>query len=191
VTNEVGLDSNNQRFTLATGFEDIDNDGDQDLYVANDYGKNNLYRNDVDAAGQRRFVDIAGPANAEDTNSGMSVAWADYDRDGWMDLYVSNMFSYAGNRIMYQQKFKPETSEEVLAQFRRFAKGNTLLRNLGLGDQSEEGSSVQKFDDRSLQAAVNRGRWAWASRFMDINNDGWEDLVVANGFITTEDTGDL
>jgi hypothetical protein len=35
------------------------------------------------------------------------------------------------------------------------------------------------------------GRWAWGSRFVDLNNDGWEDLVVANGFISTEDTGDL
>ncbi len=191
VTESVGLDQNNQRFTLASGWEDIDNDGDLDLYVANDYGKNNLYRNDVDANGQRRFADIAGPAGAEDSNSGMSVSWADFDHDGWMDLYVSNMFSYAGNRIMYQNRFKPGTDQEILDQFRRFAKGNTLLRNLGMGESPSDSGNVQKFEDRSLQAAVNRGRWAWASRFVDINNDSWDDLVVANGFITTEDTGDL
>jgi hypothetical protein len=34
-------------------------------------------------------------------------------------------------------------------------------------------------------------RWAWGAQFVDLNNDGWEDLCVANGFITTEDTGDL
>ncbi len=35
------------------------------------------------------------------------------------------------------------------------------------------------------------GRWAWASKFVDINNDGLEDIYVANGFITQEDSGDL
>ena len=42
-----------------------------------------------------------------------------------------------------------------------------------------------------MEQGVTMGRWAWGSRFVDLNNDGWEDLVVANGFISTEDTGDL
>ena len=46
-------------------------------------------------------------------------------------------------------------------------------------------------NDVSIEQGVTMGRWAWGSRFVDLNNDGWEDLVVANGFISTEDTGDL
>jgi hypothetical protein len=38
---------------------------------------------------------------------------------------------------------------------------------------------------------VTLGRWAWASLFLDINNDSWEDVYVVNGFFTTPDTGDL
>jgi hypothetical protein len=38
---------------------------------------------------------------------------------------------------------------------------------------------------------VTLGRWAWCSKFVDFNNDGLDDLLVANGFITTEDSGDL
>jgi hypothetical protein len=43
----------------------------------------------------------------------------------------------------------------------------------------------------SENAGVTMGRWAWSSNFVDLNNDGWDDLVVANGFITGDDTDDL
>ena len=42
-----------------------------------------------------------------------------------------------------------------------------------------------------VEAGVEVGRWAWSSVFVDLNNDGWEDLVVANGFVTGPDTTDL
>ena len=53
-------------------------DGDQDLYVANDYGRNNLYRNDLDQNGVVKFVDIAAGAGVEDMSAGMSVSWVVY-----------------------------------------------------------------------------------------------------------------
>lgn len=176
VTNETGLSVNNSRFSLAAAWEDYDNDGDLDLYVANDFGRNNLYRNDGG-----RFVDMAAAAGVEDQASGMSVSWADYNHDGWMDVYVSNMFSAAGNRVTYQRKFRDGLSDETVSSLRRMARGNTLFQNRGDGT----------FGDTSEQAAVTLGRWAWASRFVDLNNDGWEDLVVANGYVTNDDTGDL
>ncbi len=176
VTTETGLDENNRRYSLAAAWEDYDNDGDQDLYVANDFGRNNLYRNDAG-----KFVDVAQAAAAEDSSPGMSVSWADYNRDGHVDLYVGNMFSAAGNRITYQPHFKDEASDEVKRRIQRFAKGNTLLASRG----------DDTFDDVSIPAAVNVGRWAWGSNFFDVNNDGWDDLIVANGFITTNDTSDL
>ena len=186
VTHQLGLDVNNRRWSFAAAWEDVDNDGDQDLYVANDYGVNNLFRNDVED-GQPTFVDVAAEHGAEDVASGMSVTWGDYDRDGWMDVYVSNMFSSAGNRITFQSKFKPELSIDLRRRFQRFARGNTLLRNLG----DLAAKSGPRFDDVSEAAGVTMGRWAWGSNFLDLNNDGWDDLIVANGFLTTEDSGDL
>jgi len=176
VTVEAGLDLGNRRWSFAAAWEDYDNDGDQDLYVANDYGRNNLYRNHGG-----RFRDVAREAGVEDSASGMSVAWGDHDRDGWMDVYVSNMFSAAGSRITGQREFKTDAPEEVRARIRRFARGNTLLRNRGGGG----------FDDVSVEAGVTHGRWAWGSSFVDVNGDGWDDLAVANGYITSEDSGDL
>ncbi len=175
-TADVGLDQNNRRFSWAACWEDYDNDGDQDLYVANDFGRNNLYVNDGG-----RFTDLAGKAGVEDSASGMSAAWTDVDRDGWMDLYVANMFSSAGSRITHQPTFKQEATEDVRSRLQRFARGSTLFRNLG----------TSGFQDISEQAAVTVGRWAWSSNFLDINNDGWQDIAVANGYITSTDTSDL
>ena len=176
MTAAVGLDQNNNRWSLAAAWEDYDNDGDMDLYVANDFGRNCLFQNNAG-----KFIDVAATAGVEDVGSGMSVAWGDYDHDGWMDLYVSNMFSTAGNRIAYQQRFKPGVPDRVKKMFQRLAKGNTLFRNRGNGT----------FEDVSQTKAVARARWAWGAKFLDINNDSWEDLIVANGFVTGKDTRDL
>lgn len=176
VTAEVGLDQNNSRFSLAAAWEDYDNDGDQDLYVANDYGRDNLYRNEGG-----KFVDVAEVARVENAATGMGVTWADYNRDGWMDVHVSNMWSSAGNRIAFQPEFKASASPAMKRRVQRMARGNTLL----------QGRPDGVFVDTSSKAAIEVGRWAWSSNFVDINNDGWEDLIVANGFITGEDPADL
>ena len=175
-----GLDRNNRRYSFAAGWEDLDNDGDPDLYVANDFGRNNHYRNEGGQGGPASFRDVAAETGAEDSASGMSVAFGDLDRDGWMDVYVGNMFSAAGGRIAFQERFKSGAGE-VKRRIQRFARGNTLLRNLG----------GEGFADVSVEAAVTLGRWAWGSSCADLNNDGWEDLVVANGYITTDDPDDL
>ncbi len=175
-TDAVGLGQNNTRFTFAAAFEDFDDDGDQDLYVANDFGRNNLYRNDGG-----HFRDIAADAGVEDISAGMSVAWGDADLDGRMDVHVSNMFSGAGNRITYQRKFRSEAADATRSLFQRHARGNSLFRNAGGGT----------FDDVSEEAGIMMGRWAWSTMFVDLDLDGAEDLVTCNGYVTNESTGDL
>ena len=161
---------------MAAAWDDYDNDGDQDLYVANDFGRNNLYQN---VGG--RFTDVAAQAGVEDIATGMSVSWGDYNRDGLMDVYVGNMYSSAGNRVTYQRKLIETQSDQVVAQVQRMARGNTLFANVG----------DHAFRDVSELAAVTMGRWAWASKFVDLNNDGWQDLVITNGYVTNTDSGDL
>ena len=176
VTEEVGLNQNNDRFSFAASWEDYDRDGDTDLYVANDYGRNNLYQNNAG-----KFIDVSQKLGVQDMSAGMSVSWGDYNRDGLFDLYVSNMFSSAGNRITYQRQFKSDAESVQVEGFRRHARGNSLF----------EGVSGNPFKDVSETTNVTMGRWAWGSRFADIDNDGWLDLLVANGFITSPDPGDL
>ncbi|MDB4482310.1 VCBS repeat-containing protein [Akkermansiaceae bacterium] len=170
VTSAAGIAGGGDRWSFAASWEDYDNDGDQDLYVANDFGRNNLFRNDAG-----RFTDVAAAAGVEDISSGMSVAWSDANRDGRMDVYVSNMFSSAGGRVAFQRQFG-KGNPGATADFQRMARGNTLF----LGGNSE------KFDDASVSAGVNVGLWAWSSQFADLNNDGWQDLVVANGYLTNQ-----
>lgn len=177
VTNATGLNVQNNRFSFAATWMDFDRDGDPDLYVANDYGRNNFYRNNAGI-----FTEISAALGVEDMSAGMSATWTDVNRDGNLDIYVSNMFSAAGNRIAFHDQFKPEVDPSTLQGFRRHARGNTLY----LGSDN-----AGPFQDASEDMGVFMGRWAWGSRFVDFDQDGWEDLVVANGFITTEDTGDL
>ncbi|MDA2913612.1 VCBS repeat-containing protein [Acidobacteriia bacterium AH_259_A11_L15] len=176
VTEEVGLDENNTRFSLACAWGDYDRDGWPDLYVANDFGRNNFYRNE-----RGYFRDVAAELGMEDIGAGMSVAWEDYDNDGWLDLYVGNMWSSAGLRVTMQGQFKPESKPHVRASYRKFAKGNTLFRNKGDGT----------FEDVTDQAGVGLGRWAWSSTFFDLDLDGFEDIYVVNGFVTNENPKDL
>ena len=91
------------------------------------------------------------------------------------------MFSGAGNRITFQDQFLPGADAESKGHFQRFARGNALFLNQGDGT----------FRDSSEASRVTVGRWAWASRMADFNNDGLEDIVVANGFLTQEDGDDL
>lgn len=176
VTDEVGLDADNQRFSFTASWEDYDNDGDQDVYIANDFGRNSLYRNDGG-----RFVSVAAQAGVEDIAAGMSASWGDVNGDGLMDLYVGNMYSNAGNRVTYQRRFKPGVDEDALGQFRRHARGSTLFENLGDGT----------FADVSVEAGLTMGRWAWASALADFNNDGWDDALITNGNVTGVFADDL
>lgn len=175
-TDQVGLDADNHRWSYAAAWEDYDADGDADLYVANDFGTNNLYRNEGG-----RFVEASREAGINESAFGMSVTWGDYNRDGHLDVYVSNMFSGAGSRITTQEKFQPKATSAIRQKLRYAARGNTLYANQGDGT----------FRDESVAANVTMGRWAWGSQFLDINNDSWEDLLVGNGFVTRENAPDL
>ncbi|HEX6739549.1 MAG TPA: FG-GAP-like repeat-containing protein, partial [Vicinamibacteria bacterium] len=179
VTAEAGLTEGNDRFSFAAAWADYDEDGWPDLAVANDFGRKNLWHNEGRKDGKVHFRDVAAEAGAEDIGAGMSATWLDYDHDGKLDLYLGNMWSAAGQRVTAAAGFMPEATPEVRALYRRHARGNTLLRNRGGG----------RFEDVTLPARAEMGRWAWSSDALDFDLDGWDDLYVVNGMFT-RDRGD-
>jgi hypothetical protein len=176
VTEKCGLDMNNRRFSFAASWEDYDVDGDIDLYVANDFGRNSLFQNNGGV-----FRDVAAELGVEDMAGGMSVSWGDCNQDGLMDIYIGNMYSAAGNRVTYQRRFLEGRTPDSSAGIQRMARGNTLFQALPKGT----------FADVSEAAGVTMGRWAWSSQFVDLNNDSRQDLVVANGYFSNDKPDDL
>jgi hypothetical protein len=173
----VGLDHHNDRWTVAAAWEDYDRDGDLDLYLANDYGRNNLYRCESLPDGRIHFRDIAAESGVEDMTTSMGVTWADPNRDGRPDVYVSNMYSSAGRRVTAQKNFKRTVAgadESHIKAWQHAAMGNSLFQSMADGS----------FRHVSKAARIHKGLWSWGTTFADLNHDGWEDLLIANGFIT-------
>ena len=170
VTAQSGLNQNNTRYSFCCGWGDYNRDGWPDLYVVNDFGRKNLYRNNGDGT----FTDVAAQAGVEDIGAGMSVCWFDYDNDGRGDLYVADMWTAAGERITAQKDFKKETPQPIRALYRKHAMGNSLLRNKDNGT----------FEDLTAAAHVAMGRWSWSSDALDFDHDGFADLYIANGMLS-------
>ena len=130
---------------------DIDNDGDIDIFVANDTTPNFLYRNDSDAAiKMTEDALFAGVALSEEGRaySGMGANLGDFDNDGYPDIVITN--------------FQDQT--------------NSLYHNTQSGFFNEV-SFAKGIGEKSLRYL------AWGVDFVDVNNDGWLDLFVANGHL--------
>src|SRR5437868_2565055 len=182
VTAQTGLDKNNTRYSFCCGWSDFNGDGWPDLYVVNDFGRKNLYRNN----GNGTFTDIAAEARVEDVGAGMGVCWLDYDNDGAEDLYVADMWTAAGERLSIQDTFQKDAPEQVRALYRKHARGNSLFRNRGFRN-----NGIDSFQEVSDSAGVEIGRWAWSSDAFDFDHDGFPDLYIANGMVSGPSRDDL
>ncbi len=172
-TEVAGLNEENDRYSFACAWQE--NGGNfPDLYVVNDFGRNNLYR----SKGDGTFEAVSAAAHVQDVGAGMSAAWADYANTGRPSLYVANMWSAAGQRVSHLQSFHSASTPAVRELYQRHARGNALYRSEPDAD----------FTNVSEQAGVEMGRWAWGSDFFDFDRDGHADLYVTNGYITAPQT---
>ena len=125
-TEAAGLHVENDRYSFACAWGAFQSNGRQDLYVANDFGRSNLYRNNGDGT----FNAVSADAHVNDAGAGMSACWFDFDNDGKQDIYVANMWSSAGLRISDQPTFHEKDPENIRSFYRQHAGGNSLYRKL-------------------------------------------------------------
>jgi Flp pilus assembly protein TadD/peroxiredoxin len=176
-TDAAGLNADNDRYSFACAWGDSNNNGLPDLFIANDFGSSQLYRNNGDGT----FKVVSRESHVEEVGAGMSCCWADTNNDGRQDIYVPSMWEAAGQRVAGQKQFHQQAPESIRALYQRHARGNVLYRNLGDGT----------FQNIGHHAGVEAGRWSWSSDFWDVDHDGYSDLYVTNGYLSGLDRNDL
>ncbi|HKF21347.1 MAG TPA: FG-GAP-like repeat-containing protein [Candidatus Angelobacter sp.] len=142
-------------FSLAVGTGDFNGDGYTDLYVANDFGPDDLYLNDHG----KGFTRVAGKmfgSIGKDTYKGMNASVADLDNRGWLDIYVSDIHVPLQAEGSLLWKSYPNPKNKFVPEFRDEATGRGVL---------------------------NEGGFGWGAAIGDLNLDGWLDIVQANGMV--------
>ncbi|MCX6589973.1 MAG: FG-GAP-like repeat-containing protein [Acidobacteria bacterium] len=172
VTAAVGLSENNNRYSFAPAWADYDGSGWPSLYVANDFGRSNLYRNQGG-----KFRDVAAEAGVANLAPGMSACWFDQNGDGRPDLYVANMWTAAGQQVVKSPAFALRDQPA----WRTHTKGNSLYRNLGNG----------KFAEVAGELGLEMGRWGWSADAVDFDNDGQAELLLTCGMLSGHKSPDL
>jgi hypothetical protein len=159
ITDKVGV---------SASFADIDNDGDQDLYVTTVRGGNVIFEND----GHGRFRDISAPSGLNYVGHSSAAVFFDYDRDGKLDLFLVNVGRYttdtvAGDGYKYYVAFEDAFSGHLKPER---AERSTLYRNEG----------GNHFVDVSQRTGLQDLSWSGDASVVDVNDDGWPDLYVLN-----------
>ncbi|HLY43612.1 MAG TPA: CRTAC1 family protein [Terracidiphilus sp.] len=164
----------NDRWGFGVAIGDFDNDGWPDIFVCN-FGKNRLYRNNHDGT----FTDVAEKAGVTLGNWSDGATWGDYDGDGRLDLFVSGYVHYDLNR-------QPDTDNgDVAFAFCQLHGFKVMCGPRGLPGEPDHlfhNNGNGTFTDVSVKAGVSDpGKYyGFTAIFVDVNNDGKPDLLVAN-----------
>ena len=172
VTEKAGVA--NERWGFGAAVADFDNDGWPDIYVSN-FGKNRLYHNNHDGT----FTDIAEKAGVALGGWSTGATWGDYDRDGFLDLFVPGYVKFDPDNPPIAGKGDLPAGS---CQFRGVA---MMCGPRGLPGESDHlfhNNGNGTFTDVSVKAGVSdpKGYYGFASVFVDVDDDGWPDLLVAN-----------
>jgi len=173
ITEAAGLSNTGHKTNISASFGDIDNDGDADLYITTIRDGNFLFEN----SGQGTFTDISEKAKVNYHGHSSAVTFLDYNLDGLLDIFVSNVGVYTTNEkkdfniedrtYSYYVGFKDGFAGHLKEE--RFEK-STLFVNLGNNEFKNVGSEL----------GINDYGWTGDATIIDGNDDGYPDLYVTN-----------
>ena len=162
------------RHTHAAAWFHFDDDLYPDLYVANDFGLNVVLKNNGDGT----FSDVTSDSDAGGYSTSMGVATGDLDNNGTNDIYVANMFSKMGRRIIAYVSEK-DYPDGIYEQIVGSCAGNQLYsRNTG----------TSPFTELSEDSGINGVGWAFGPAMADFDNDGLLDIYATTGFMSFDRT---
>lgn len=170
VTSKAGVDGA-ARHSFSASWFFANEDRYPDLYVVNDFGRNCLFINQ----GNGTFQDVTESAGVGDFANSMGIATGDIDNDGTTEIYVANMFSKMGRRII-DHVSESDYPDGVYKGIQGSCAGSHLYK-LTEGNHQYKEISVDKH--------VNAVGWAFAPVFSDFDADGLLDIYAASGFIST------
>ena len=188
ITASSGIAIENFEDPKAVIAADYDNDGDLDIYLSNFNTQNRLYRNNGDLT----FTDVVYISNTTDVEMSMSAIFFDYDNDNDVDLYLVHDFDIPN--ILYQNDgngYFTDVSEELGVDYAGDGMGVDVadINNDGWMDiyitnlyentlylNNADGT----FTDISAAAGVQDYGMGWGTFFIDYDNDGWQDIYVIN-----------
>ena len=156
------------KISVSASFADIDNDGDQDLYVTTVRGGNMLFEND----GHGHFKDISAASGMNYTGHSSSAVFFDYDHDGLLDMFLVNVGKYttetvAGDTYKYFVAFEDAFTGHLKPER---AEASVLYHNAG----------GNHFVDVTDKMGLHDLSWSGDASVIDANDDGWPDLYLLN-----------
>ena len=172
VTAGSGVD--NPGWAQAVGHLDFDGDGWEDLICGNDFGANSWYRN---LGGTGKFEDVSSKLGTDKPSYTMNIGIADLNRDGYPDVYISNIVTMNKDEkyVLPDAKTRLKLNPQKMANM-RVVEANDLWTST-----TEDG----KLASYAQSTAVGRGYkstgWSWGADFFDFDNDGDDDLYLVNG----------
>lgn len=158
-----------RRKSFAAVWHFWDEDHFPDVYIANDFGNNVLLRND----GNGKFEDVSQQSGTADFATSMGVTAGDINNDGKAELYVANMYSKMGRRVIANVT-DADYPGDIYEQIRGSCAGNRLYF------QDDDGV----FQDAAVDFGVNEVGWAYAPVMADFDSDGWLDIYATTGFMS-------